>query len=37
MGSLEPAFVLAPMGLPTTSENEVTEQVMNLREPSLTV
>jgi len=25
------------MGLVATSENEVTEQVMNLREPSLTV
>jgi len=34
---LRARVVLAPMGLAATSENEVTEQVMNLREPSLTV
>src|SRR3989449_9788340 len=35
-GKLRTRVVLAPMGLAATSENEVTEQVMNLREPSLT-
>jgi len=34
---LRARVVLAPMGLAATSEKEVTEQVMNLREPSLTV
>src|SRR5438094_275599 len=36
-GKLRARIVLTPMGVAATSENEVTEQIMNLREPSLTV
>jgi len=36
-GKLRARVVLAPVGLAATSEDEVTEQSMNLREPSLTV
>src|SRR5437870_3358988 len=36
-GKLRARVVLAPMGVAATSENEVTEQIMNLRGPSLTV